>query len=444
MKMRMPDNRRVGSVLFVSVSLLIAASCALPGFGEASQGERSLRVLPRFVVYDQEPGGAATSVRLEVVVADAYGNPEEPAPLTWSSSVPGVTFTASGNSALVVIPPALPAGSAVQISATDGMLSGTSSFLVSGEPAIDDDRVSSERLANDPPPIVLSSGLIVSSCSSDRVMAFVGTASIGRLIGSTACNRAEALVFSASRRPHIVRPAPWTATQDVIDATVAPARIALPVNLVIGVPEADAFTAESSMNFYLLVASDIYHNMRAGVAFPTALQTTTRQVLPTSIDRCDRLSLLPENVAPVSDKVNVYFVAHLENDLRGVFCEPNVILLSFTSAVSTSFAHEASHLLGLIAQDFGHTDTVFGFQRDNVMSGYTGTGSGEDMRFRLTLGQVYRMHVDSRSWIRRAADVAPGQFICPCDPNSEALCPVLWRDVAPVSGTPTPYSGTCS
>ena len=141
----------------------------------------------------------------------------------------------------------------------------------------------------------------------------------------------------------------------------------------------------------------------------------------------------------------MYFVDHLENDLRGVFCAPNVILLSFRAAVSTSFVHEVSHLLGLVAQDFGHTDTLFGFQRDNVMSGTTGTGAGADMRFRLTLGQVYRMHVDGRSWLRRAADGAPGPFVCPCDPYSEARCPVLSRDVAPVSGTPTaPYSGTCS
>jgi len=230
----------------------------------------------------------------------------------------------------------------------------------------------------------------------------------------------------------------------MIDATAAAALIPLPVNLVIGVSSADAMLAESSMNLYLLLADDIFHNMRVGVTFPTALQTTKRQTLPVSIDRCTSVSLLPDDVAPVAGKVNVYFVARLENDLRGLFCAPNVILLSFHAAVSTSFVHEVSHLLGLLAQDFGHTDTVSGFQRDNVMSGYTGTGPGDDMRFRLTLGQVYRMHVDGRSWLRRAADGTPGPFVCPCDPNGDAVCPVLWRDVAPASGTPSPYAGTCS
>lgn len=423
---------------------LVATSCGPADFGAAPPGERSLQVLPRIVGFQMPTGGVSIPVRLEAVLHDAYGFPETPGSLTWSSTTLGVTFASSGTYADVLIPGSLPEGAGVPIRVSDGSLSGNALIAITGSSLDNNDEALASHSAGELPSIALSSGLR-GMCQLDELVAFVGAAAIGPWDGTSGCARSEAILFSGMHSPLLQRPKLWTSGPDVLDATTTGGTLDLPINVVIGVPTGDAAAAEAKLNDQLLVLSDVFHTMRVGISLPPSMQTTTRQELFWTIDGCAALGTLPTDLAPDAEKINVYVVRRIADDARGYFCAPNVILVSHAAAASTTLVHEVSHLLGLLAQDFGHTDAVAGFERDNVMSGYTGTAPGEDMRFRLTIGQVYRMHVDGRSWLRRAMDGAPEPLFCPCDPYAADACPALARDIRPIANsTPPPFTGTCS
>ena len=84
---------------------------------------------------------------------------------------------------------------------------------------------------------------------------------------------------------------------------------------------------------------------------------------------------------------------------------------------------------GLLADpDYGHTNTLAGFGRHNVL------WEGDDpARFHLSLGQVYRMNFDpsgftSPSFPRPAALSAP----CPASTSTTNVCPPLALDFKPI------------
>ena len=403
-----------------------------------------LMVLPRVVQVSVGPGGVVDPLRLEVVAQSKHGNPIDPGALTWSSSPAGASFAQQDDAAVVTLPASIPAGSVVLVTASNGMQSGTSSITVVAMSGGALDEARSDHTAGDNPAVSLTSGESATGCTFDATSAFAVAAPVGPWIGTTGCGRSEAAVFTSAGQPFIVEAMAWTTGPDVVDATNNAGPRDIPLQVVIGVPAAHAATAESAMAGYLLLAGDTYWNMRVGVAFPPSMQTTIVTPLSPTFDSCEGIGTLQDSVKPDPAKLNIYMIESVAGSLRGFFCAPNVLLVSRVSALATTLSHELSHALGLIAQSFGHIDSVHGFNTDNVMSGSMGPSG--DMRYRLTLGQLYRMHRDGRSWLKRAADGTPGPLLCPCDPYANASCPVLSTDLRPVVGTPaTPFpSASCT
>ncbi|MEO8621045.1 MAG: hypothetical protein ABI625_08260 [bacterium] len=435
------------TVLRVLGSFVLAILSSCDGCAKSADslatGEEFV-VLPR-IVHVQAPGPTATSsLRLEVVSRGVVGNPTDPSPLIWTASKPGVTFVSSGASTVMTFP-ALPAGDWFSVTARNGARAATSLITVDLASSQPWDEVRDDVANGENPSAALLTGTLGGGCAYDRVEAFSGAGGIGQLTSAAPCARTDVAIFSVTGRPLITRPYAWTTVQDIIDATGNGGPIGIPIQLVIGVPVADANNAVADEANFLLTTSDTYRNMRTGIDLPPSLQTTIRQELPASFTQCADIPTLPAAVAPNPTKLNIYHIA-VANDgagtrVRGYFCAPNVILIGHGWALQTTLGHELGHALGLIAPSWGHTDNVAGFIRDNVMS--TDAASGQDARFRLSLGQLYRMHIDGRSWLRRNPDLTDGAFTCGCDPYARLVCPALPTDLRPIIGTVPAPGGSC-
>lgn len=149
--------------------------------------------------------------------------------------------------------------------------------------------------------------------------------------------------------------------------------------------------------------------------------------------------------------LNVYYVNSLA-EYRGRTCDrhegrrQDVIYVGWSPHSPTTLIHEVGHALGLTLPGQGHTDTIRGFDRSNVMmSGDYDLDPGG--RRRLTAGQAFRMNADPGSWLNwaynppdgdpahRLREIGAPRLACQCGEQDPAgLCPRLGDDVARPSG----------
>jgi hypothetical protein len=98
--------------------------------------------------------------------------------------------------------------------------------------------------------------------------------------------------------------------------------------------------------------------------------------------------------------------------------------------VDNVLAHEMGHALGLVEpwEWSGHADDVKGMSSDNLM--WAGLDDAvAHSRYRLSIGQVFRMHFDKRSWLNFGQTATD----CGCDPYAVRPCPKMSADVTPVA-----------
>ena len=108
-----------------------------------------------------------------------------------------------------------------------------------------------------------------------------------------------------------------------------------------------------------------------------------------------------------------------------------VVLVALKTKSHTTLTHELGHVLGLLAPDWGHTDNVAHFSHSNIMW-HTDEDESTAPRSGFTLGQVFRMNLDARSWLFRAG-FAPERRKRTCDPSGgSTACPQLDREIVPL------------
>jgi hypothetical protein len=143
--------------------------------------------------------------------------------------------------------------------------------------------------------------------------------------------------------------------------------------------------------------------------------------------------------------INVVYAEQIKfginNTIRGHTCNPEdgtpVIVLSHLMHAPASLAHELAHVMALWDPPLetspqGHTDGLTGFDLTNLMVPRE-TGITTLERDHLSLGQLFRMHADRRSWLNRARGGQPalrtGDWeTCQANRDDKIPCPILRRD----------------
>jgi hypothetical protein len=141
-----------------------------------------------------------------------------------------------------------------------------------------------------------------------------------------------------------------------------------------------------------------------------------------------------------SVKLNVYFVRTIHYDFDGLTCfgnaDPNsthyVIFLAEMQHAPSTLAHEIGHALGLVglATLNGASGTYAGEVNELELDPYLGTDnlmySGVTDVGQITVGEIYRMHFDQRSWLWRGATAVAGYpRECQTEPVAGGVCPPL-------------------
>ncbi|MEX2181574.1 MAG: hypothetical protein WD771_05990 [Gemmatimonadaceae bacterium] len=373
-------------------------------------------------------------------------------PITWHTSAPGVAITtgANGRDARITMPTASSGRVTVEVRAggrTDQLV--VDLVVPSGDRATAQDHVI--------PSVLLTIGGD-GVCPSDHTVSFVRGGSLAAR--GQACVPTDLVALTGYAAP--ARGQPWTDAAD--DQPFPTAAVWRPAKLRIwllrheemfaaaGLSAGEVATIlanrATQMDDAIGVANGILFAARAGLVVQ---RIAPPKVLLSSAINCSTLFdeiALDGDIAGTGstpdlwdpNAINVY-VMDAFTEARGQYCWPpegsdaphNVIRIQ-PNALPSTLAHELGHLAGLVVpwgengRHTGHVDAIKGFAKDNLMWGRVNLETTA-ARTRLSLGQVYRMHFDPRSFFAAAA--AP-QLDCGCDPYAGA-CGLLSRDVRPIA-----------
>ncbi len=402
------------------------------------------------------------SFRIDAVPVLANGLPVrakvptwEPIPLTWdslesltphegfalfsvagdapSSTVSGIRATVSGKA---------PYGSGlVQV----GALKGTQGTT------LEVPHVPSSR-----PEAVLQDWPVHSPCSTlaSRGVAMAGTASLTDLAGAEC--KPQSWVFATDVGVRLANPVSasvqTSAPAPFIDAP--PERVVLlNVRRNLAKP-ADSTEFEYAWAKALALAERHFRVNRTGIAFDwrerpdTTLAELTApftgcgdKVLEGKLGVSLTKVVAPEGTALDPHEAWVVFVPSIDGQFAGYTCAQTprrgpVIVMSAAHFNPTTLTHELGHMLGMGKQmeNDGHTEGRDGFTPANVMWSAPDLCTGRT-RERFSLGQIYRMNFDARSWIwyGGSADTLkwPLTWRRTCQKNhGEGTCPALATDYA--------------
>jgi len=276
------------------------------------------------------------------------------------------------------------------------------------------------------------------------VIAFVGHGRLGRLEGAPACDPL-ALVAQVGMAIHEEGPL-WNASAQAIDGHSDPPKT---VGIEVWTTaDVDPSVLAPLVDDEIDEANAIFHHNRVGLRLVRDPTIRLHPGSPPVPSRCDGPDYKAEPgwmapAGPFPTNLLVVLYAPTVTGLgakstvftrRGLFCRPNVILINRLDRVPTTLAHEVGHALGLVEPwglTWGHTNAFTGLRpAQNLMH------DASSERRHLSLGQIYRMHHDRRSWLTQPL-FTPG-LDCGCDPYSSGPpgnCPTL---VADFRATKTP------
>jgi hypothetical protein len=334
--------------------------------------------------------------------------------------------------------------------------------------------LSSLGLLSTPPAAVLFSGYRNGRCEDDLICTAAGDLVwLGDLGWATSynywgnsCSDREMVVFAGGHAPTPLRPT--MADVPPITPTLAPPAI---LSLAVWVKGSDPtlgvdVSAEarlSDANGDLVNTQQIFDMLGAGITLdytvkplPWVIPETVKDIYGQAT--CDLAQTLMEGVnetggrAEMQDpsKLNVYFVDSLKYALDGQACygaknpkvDRYVIFVAQVGHMPSTLAHEIGHTLGLVMRatmpngsegmDEGDVNELAldpYLPVDNLM--YSGVGNVGQ----ITVGEIYRMHFDQRSWLWHNGTPGGGYPLdCQPSPVAGGPCPPL--TLHPVRGWP--------
>lgn len=432
----------------LAVALLLAAGCGEPP---------RLEILPSRVQVDilAIPTGFRVAAHLRDRHGEILSNP-----IRWSfppgMGIASVDPTNDPNVMIVTLDPNAQVGRPVQLTAEtdDGEYSAVAVLSFVKGDALSGDRALANHQNAGFPSVALVGGSL-GGCVRDSIFPFVQAGELGDWTTDT-CEQPlrPAAVFALDRAPKFDNPWQHPAPPPVYDELNA-VIVTLPPEGTDPGPPAPAFVTVPLHAWNInAVASEVagrfederqvanarFAEALTGIVFTPAGSTDLNW--GADVLDCDDLRELLEIRPAHPDVLNVYFAKTL-NGRRGWWCggpdgsgtnyPGNLILLALDHSFSNTLAHEIGHALALMEPwDFsGHADGIKGMSYDNLMaSGMDDAGTATRRRF--SIGQVFRMHFDKRSWLQRGNALA---LDCGCDPYPRRVCPRVAADVTPLADT---------
>jgi hypothetical protein len=191
-------------------------------------------------------------------------------------------------------------------------------------------------------------------------------------------------------------------------------------------------------------ANDLFSRSGVGIVLDTVVRTVPLNLTLEDLYKggCQKVKALQDELLYHPGVVNAYLYRWDDVANRGVSCtakgenlayEPSALFV-YSADFNRTLAHELGHALGLQEPNHGHTEYAEGFEcpphPPNIMWGSLPpdlVGAEED----ITLGQAYRMNVDSLSWWNlpptvSAVSIAPVPAMTRrCDAEGAKHCPPL-------------------
>jgi hypothetical protein len=282
-------------------------------------------------------------------------------------------------------------------------------------------------------------------CLYDRLRKGRSVLEIGQVVPKVGC-ASDVLLFAKSGAMGI-NPVTWTTGADAVTLAAPGSPVTVEYSFVM--VDKDRQAAQLAGRDTIQAIARFNEN-RTGLSFRTSRIVAPKELNNSEIatigNRCDRDALTALSTKPKlydPRRINVYFVPGLLG-YRGRNCFPegfpNVIYISTSGDSPATLAHEFGHALGL--QDWpprklGHTGAlstqhIGGFMYLNIM--WTGLYDAQANEQRhLSIGQGYRMNMDTSSWLIRTG-IVPGRKGLACHPNKaedSIPCLLLALDTVP-------------
>ena len=469
--------RRGGPERWVAVAVLLALSCPAVGTGPdpsvaaiavgtgPDPSISAIEVVPPEIMVDAtEAGTLALTAQLWSGPATNRKSitPSVGPALGWklNPAQPWLTILSQdGYRVTLKIQPTASSSAPVVVEASTGTWSAESRVVPVTSTDFD---VVEARPTDGIPDAVVSRGMpdAIGATCAVSLSAFVRTAKLSKLVG--ACDPGEptwgVAVLDATRAMALL-PAGWTPQADTADAnSVQRPMLSLPVSLRIvigGTGNLDSLRTVAkaiALGDFQAATATLAEN-RVGVA----LEVVDTLVVATSDELIEVADCITgDALTPAGDRSGMLHVIYVNSmgGARGFTCAGTknapqpTIFIAWESEEPSTLVHETGHVLGLTLPGWGHSDGVAGLDATNVMR--SGNSDQDPAgRYRLTVGQAFRMNADSGSWLSRARDTlgspvreadAP-RLPCQCGgKDPEGVCPRLSDDIASRSGSASGYN----
>lgn len=422
----------------------------------------AVEVVPHLVFVGPGPAHAA-SFELEArlwtgpsddrrSIADLQGYP-----LQWTSSQPSWLKVSQQQGQRVVMQlvngyPDVGA-EAIVTASVGGMTSspGAQVIVVTSAAASGNDTANAEYAADLPPDAVVVNGIFEEGGScAESLSALVRTSLLGQVRHD--CMGSEAtwgISVLATDHAVVVSKEGWTPQDDPVDVGSLQGDLrTLPVALWIAVgPDGDPSSVADIAKADVELANTILTANRAGILLEILNSSTITDPAEIAAIGGDCQSANDLTVSRKPGVLNVYYIDGLAASERGEQCgwreefKQPAVYISANNHDPITLVHEMGHALSLVLPGAGHSNILPGFDHTNVMT--SGAVDNDPTgRIRFSVGQVFRMNVDSSSWLNWATknglpvrEQAAPRLACQCGANGEGKelrgpCPRLVDDVA--------------
>ena len=286
------------------------------------------------------------------------------------------------------------------------------------------------------------------TCSDDEVRRAAAILPAGNLLTSAGCYSEVGIYSKANAMAMRKTATVWSdLCGDHLTVDLDPI-LEIPATFFLAIPDAlaklewDGKTTEEVAREDHANANQLFDENKTGISFGidvrtlTVVEAATLLVLVpaaivsgllTGVDPGTLVCSLPSEFEAlglyVPNRLNIYYLPVLGT---GMECpdDLNVVFIALNKKPET-LAHEFGHGLSLYG-GWGHTNTATGFDSSNLM--WTGS---IDVRDHISLGQAFRMNLESHSILNTDGVRSGPTRICPSEPPpypDPAACPALDLD----------------